>query len=225
MSPPSSLPELVVFDMAGTTVRDQGEVPAAFSAALAEHGIAVTAAQLSAVRGASKRQAIFDLTPDGPDRASRAAVIYQSFTDELRRRLAAGVEPVPGTLETFAWLRERGVKIALNTGFDRDITRLLVATLEWTDRLVDAVVCGDDVAQGRPAPFLIFRCMEATDTICVRRVAVVGDTTLDLEAADNAGVRWTIGVLSGAHSREQLAQRPHSHLLGSVAELPSLWIA
>jgi phosphoglycolate phosphatase-like HAD superfamily hydrolase len=90
---------------------------------------------------------------------------------------------------------------------------------------VDAVVCGDDVAQGRPAPFLIFRCMEATATICVHRVAVVGDTTLDLQAADNAGVQWQIGVLSGAHAREQLEQQPHSHLLGSVAELPSVWIA
>ena len=34
--------ELVDFDLAGTTVEDHGEVPAAFTAALAGHGIEVT---------------------------------------------------------------------------------------------------------------------------------------------------------------------------------------
>jgi len=33
--------ELVIFDMAGTTVRDDGQVPEAFTAALAEYGVAV----------------------------------------------------------------------------------------------------------------------------------------------------------------------------------------
>src|SRR5262245_17377265 len=113
--------DIVVFDMAGTTVEDGGQVPAAFSAALAEHGVGVTAAQVNAVRGASKRQAVFGLTPDGPDRAKHAAVIYATFTQQLARLFAEGVKPVPGAVETFAWLRDRGVKVALNTGFDREI--------------------------------------------------------------------------------------------------------
>jgi mannose-6-phosphate isomerase-like protein (cupin superfamily) len=46
---------------------------------------------------------------------------------------------------------------------------------------------------------------------------------LDLQAGYNAGVRWNIGVLSGAHSREQLERERHTHLLASVAELPSIW--
>ena len=43
--------KLVVFDMAVTTVRDNGLVPAAFTAALAEYGVTVTAEQLNRVRG------------------------------------------------------------------------------------------------------------------------------------------------------------------------------
>jgi len=43
-------PELVVFDLAGTTVEDRGEVPFAFTAALAEHGIVVTPEQIAGVR-------------------------------------------------------------------------------------------------------------------------------------------------------------------------------
>jgi phosphoglycolate phosphatase-like HAD superfamily hydrolase len=61
--------------------------------------------------------------------------------------------------------------------------------------------------------------MEATGAISPRRVANVGDTTLDLQAGDNAGVMWNIGVLSGAHDRAMLEAAPHTLLLGSVAEL------
>jgi phosphonatase-like hydrolase len=100
----------------------------------------------------------------------------------------------------------------------------LLTALQWRDA-VDAVVCGDDVQQGRPAPYLIFHAMEATGTTNVQQVMNVGDTVLDLQAGHNADVRWNIGVLSGAHAREQLEQAPHTHLLPSIAALPDLWKA
>jgi hypothetical protein len=36
----------------------------------------------------------------------------------------------------------------------------------------------------------------------------VGDTVLDLQAGQNAGVPYNIGVLSEAHAREQLEREP-----------------
>jgi GNAT superfamily N-acetyltransferase len=113
--------------------------------------------------------------------------------------------------------------VALNTGFDRETTDLLLAALGWAGGTVDAVVCGDDVPQGRPAPYLIFRAMEAVGATDVQRVAVVGDTVLDLQAGYNAGVGWNIGVLTGAHDRKTLEAAPHTHILASVAEVPGLW--
>jgi phosphoglycolate phosphatase-like HAD superfamily hydrolase len=56
----------------------------------------------------------------------------------------------------------------------------------------------------------------------VRRVASAGDTVLDLQAGHNAGAALNIGVLSGAHGRDQLQSAPHTHLLDSVAQLPAL---
>jgi len=70
---------------------------------------------------------------------------------------------------------------------------------------------------------MIFRAMEATGTIGVHQVATVGDTRLDLDAGHNAGVRWNIGVLSGAHDRQRLEQAPHTHLMPSIAGLGELW--
>ena len=219
---------LVIFDMAGTTVHDGGEVPAAFIAALADHDIHVTPERIASVRGASKRQAILELIPDRPDRiADRVQFrdrIYDTFRQKLTDRYATDrVRAVTGSEDVFRWLRRRGVKVALNTGFDRDITALIVNALGWDTSLVDAVVSGDDVVTGRPAPDLIFRAMEATATTSLQSVAVVGDTTLDLEAGTNAGVRWVIGVTSGAHDRTRLEGAPHTHLLESVAQLPTLF--
>lgn len=216
--------KLVVFDMAGTTVKDNGEVPQAFTTALAEHGLRVTPEQLNRVRGSSKRQAIWQLLPDEPERDTRATAVYDSFCAQLTRQYnTAGVVPVEGAAHVFQWLRAQGVRVALNTGFDRDIMHLLLTALGWHTATVDAVICGDDVAQGRPAPYLIFHAMEATGVTDIRRVMNVGDTVLDLQAAHSAGVLWNVGVLSGAHSRVQLEQAPHTHLLPSVAALPTLW--
>jgi phosphonatase-like hydrolase len=223
-SPMASI-DLVIFDMAGTTVEDGGQVPAAFAAALAEQGVTLTPAEMNAVRGASKRQAVLELTPPGLDRAERAAATYDAFKRHLARSFIGTARAIPGAIETFAWLRQRGIKIALNTGFDRDITDLLLTALGWNGQVVDAVVCGDDVPQGRPAPYLIFRCLERTSVTSSHRVAALGDTVLDLQAGHNAGVAWNIGVLSGAHSREQLQAEPHTHLIASVADLPTVFTA
>ena len=213
-------PALVVFDLAGTTVEDGGQVPAAFAAALATHGIAVTGAEIDRVRGASKRQAIREFIPQGPDRDASAERVYDTFRQELARRyVTGGVRAIAGADSVFRHLRAQGVKVALTTGFDRETTVLLLSSLQWLEDTVDTVVCGDDVAHGRPAPDLIYRAMADTGVTDPALVATVGDTTLDLEAGARAGVGWNIGVLSGAHRRDALESAPHTHVIDSVAEL------
>jgi phosphonatase-like hydrolase len=214
---------LVCFDMAGTTVVDDGQVPQAFTAALAEHGIAIGEGDIRNVRGASKRQAILDLLPEGPDRAAKAERALATFREQLAALYRGTVREIPGAAEVFRWLRARGVRVALNTGFDRETAQMLLGALGWNDGAVDAVVCGDDVARGRPAPDMIFRCMRLTGVARADSVANVGDTMLDLQAGWNAKVAWNIGVLTGAHERALMAAQPHTHLLGGVAELPGLF--
>lgn len=212
---------LMIFDMGGTTVQDDGQVEAALRSALAAQGVRITAAQIAGVRGRSKREAMLQLLPDRPGRLQRADDACVAFRrllrDEYLRRAA---RPIAGVEAVFQRLRFAGVRIALTTGFDRETADLLLTSLAWDRGTVDAVVTADDVPMGRPAPYLIFRAMEKTGTTSVHEVANAGDTTLDTCSSHNAGTRWNIAVLSGAHSRAQLETAPHTHLVASVADLP-----
>lgn len=220
--------QLVVFDMAGTTVADAGQVPAAFTNTLARYGVTLDEAAVRSVRGASKREAIRRLlAQQGTHPAEQMDALvdeaFAAFRNELMKLYEGGtLQAVDGAADTFHWLRQREINVVLNTGFDRTITELILRGLGWDNSVIHGVVTGDDVAQGRPAPYLIFRAMEAAGIFSVGNVMNVGDTVLDLQAGHHAGVGWNVGVLSGAHAREQLAQQPHTHLLTSVAELPAL---
>ncbi|MEM7131805.1 MAG: HAD family hydrolase [Chloroflexota bacterium] len=225
--------KLVVFDMAGTTIHDGGEVSRAFRQALLGRHVETTDSDLRAIRGASKREAIRTLLKQSGtvpinSLGAVAEQVYTEFCDILKELFTSeGVVIVDGLLKTLAFLRTRRIHVVLNTGFDREIATLLLNSLIVTNpqldsTLVDAVICGDDVPQGRPAPYMIFRAMEKTGVHSVHNVMAVGDTVLDIEAAWNAGVAWRIGVLSGAHGKSELEASVASAVIDSVAELPNL---
>jgi len=217
--------DLVVFDLAGTTVQATDQVAGAFRSAFQQYGMTVSEDAISSVRGRSKREAITELVESRSgvdDPAAIAAGVYREFRRTLMQRYEqSDVDVVEGAVETFSWLRSRGVAIALSTGFDRLLANLLLERVGWT-QTIDAVVCNDDVPRGRPAPYLIYRAMEWLGCDQAGKVAAVGDTVSDLQAAHNAGIGRGIGVLSGAHSRAQLEACPHTTIIDSVKDLPSI---
>jgi phosphonatase-like hydrolase len=223
--------ELVVFDLAGTTVYDGDAVNASFRAALAARGVEADPATVSGVMGLPKPEAIRILLEEvGRPRgvlpsAETIGAIHEDFTGRMRQFYAAdpAVREIPGAAAAFAALRRAGVKVALNTGFFRPIAEVLLARLGWRDpAVIDADVTSDEVPRGRPHPDMIRHLMARLGVGDARRVAKVGDTRADLEEGTNAGCGLVIGVTTGSFSREQLRACPHTHVLNSVAEVPAL---
>jgi phosphonatase-like hydrolase len=218
--------DLAVFDIAGTLIQDTGFVFTAFRAALEEAGGTITPEQLQQWRGASKREVLQAQLARHSGESTEAITARlqrseEAFRASLQASLAqSGARLIAGVEDTFAWLRARQIKIALNTGFDRIVMEAIIRAAGWSENVLDAAVCSDDVAHGRPAPYMIFRAMEATGVMNVRRVIAMGDTVNDLLSGHNAGAGGVIGVLTGSHTRERLSQAPHTHLIASVAELP-----
>ena|SRR5579872_1256461 len=218
--------ELVVFDMAGTTVYDGDAVHRCLQAALEAAGVRVTRDQVNAVMGLPKPIAIRSLLEEERAVSGTEEAVPGIYADFQARMLAhyrtsADVREIEGASDTFRRLRRAGVKIALDTGFSRPIADAVIERMGWERAgLLDASVTSDEVVNGRPHPDMILRAMERTGVTDARRVAKVGDTPADLQQGQAAGCGWIIGVTEGSHTREQLLAYPHTALIATIAQLP-----
>jgi phosphoglycolate phosphatase-like HAD superfamily hydrolase len=101
------------------------------------------------------------------------------------------------------------------------LTSAILTRLAWQSYFV-ASITSDDVSDGRPAPYMLFRAMEAAHVNETAQVMAVGDTPLDLQAANNGGMGAAIGVYSGAATEDRLRKEKNDGVLPSVAALPDL---
>ncbi|HEU0175853.1 MAG TPA: phosphonatase-like hydrolase, partial [Blastocatellia bacterium] len=220
--------ELVVFDMAGTTVSEGGAVYQCLSDTLEANGLEIPANSMLEVKGMDKYEALRILIERSAMREQLLPgldAIHEDFVERMIEfyRSNPEVGEMPGASETFRRLRQAGVKVALNTGFSRDIAQTLIDRLNWErDELIGASVTSDEVERGRPHPDMIQMLMLRLGVTDPRRVAKVGDTPADLFEGKNADCGLVVGVTQGSCAREQLEPCPHDHLIGSVAELPEL---
>ena len=214
--------------MAGTTVRDDDAVNQCLREALAAGGLTCSRDEINAVMGIPKPMAIASLWQGQRGVEALAAEVTRLHADFLRRMLSfyrsdPRVGEMPGATAVFNELHAAGIAVALDTGFSRDIVEAILTRLGWHQPgLLDATVASDEVPRGRPHPDLLFEAMKRVGVQDAGCVAKVGDTPSDLQEGMAAGCGMVIGVTNGTHTRAQLAAHPHTHLIGSLADLPPL---
>ncbi|WP_022881277.1 phosphonatase-like hydrolase [Gryllotalpicola ginsengisoli] len=216
---------LASLDMAGTTIAEQGTVYAVLRRTVEEStGRQISDELLSRWGGTGKHAAIGGLLSELGEDVSRQDALFEVFKQTLAAEYAADPPTlIPGVRAAVGELRAAGVKVALQTGYSRDVAEPLLETVGWAvGDDIDALVTSDEVPASRPAPFLIFRTMEATGVTDVAQVLTAGDTANDLGAGVAAGARFVVGVTTGAYTAEQLGTHRHTHLLASAAQLPAL---
>lgn len=173
--------QLVVFDLTGTLVDDGGAVLDAYRRALSAEHVPFDEADLQAARGGSK-QAVFRAFAErafglGADAERAAGAAFERFDAELNAAYRDGpLAEMPGASACLAELQRRGLKLATNTGFGKATAAIMLARLGWREAPFTAHVASDEVAEGRPAPYMIQLAMQRTGVFDVRRVLVVGDT-------------------------------------------------
>lgn len=220
--------QMVVFDLAGTTVHDPGAVNRCFLEAMQAAGLDADPAEIDAVMGLPKPEAFRRLigrSPGGAEALGRLQEIHDDFVDRMLDyyRNDPAVAEVKGVSPLFQDLRKSGVLVGVNTGFSREITRTILDRLGWErDNLVDAAVSSDEVPQGRPSPDMILCLMKKLGIELASVVAKVGDAPADLQEGTNAGCGLVIGVTWGSHSRSQLQQYPHTHIADDIEQLSTL---
>lgn len=219
--------QLVVFDMAGTTVKDNKDVHRILKSALHKHDIEISIDDANEVMGIPKPVAIRKLllkryqgthviTDDWIN------VIHRQFMSEMVRFYEddPSVGEREGVSETFRNLKRNGVKIAIDTGFDRQIADAILKRLGWeVEKLIDFSVTSNEVKLGRPYEDMIFKAMKETGVLDPKKVVKVGDTISDLQQGRAAACGLIVAITSGAFSEEDLkTEHPH-HVIGEISEL------
>jgi phosphonatase-like hydrolase len=216
---------LVIFDMAGTTVKDSDNVHAALQKAFALEGIPVSRDEANEVMGYPKPVAIRDLLKlrgNSSPEESFVEQIFRNFQEEMVKyyQHAPEVREIEGVSGIFALLHKYRIKVAIDTGFDRRIAGTILKRLGWQEKgLIDVSITSDEVARGRPYPDMVFRAMQLAGVADVALVAKVGDTASDLQQGTAAGCKYVVGVTTGAFTREALAREPHTHIINNLTEL------
>jgi len=221
----SSPIELVVLDMAGTTVRDDGVVERAFQRAAERTGVASrmpwedALAFVRTTMGQSKLDVFTHLAGGDTVAATAATAAFEQAYGELV--VEEGVEEIAAAADVIRGLRADGITVALTTGFAPVTRDAILSALGWHD-LVDFALSPIDAGRGRPAPDLVLTAALRARVTAVDRIAVAGDTTSDVQSGLRAGAGLVAGVLTGAHDRATLEAAGAHHVLASVAEFPAL---
>ena len=197
---------LVIFDWAGTTVDHGSRGPLApFIRAFAAQGVELTQEEARAPMGLDKKdhvRALLQLPElarrwrerharhpsehDVEDLYARFIPLQMEVIDEFTRL-------VPGLLDCVAVLRRRAVAIGATTGYFRAAADRVYASAAAQGYKPDYCICAEEVPSGRPAPWMIFRVMEALNVFPPAVVVKVGDTVPDIGEGLAAGA-WSVGV-------------------------------
>jgi phosphonatase-like hydrolase len=219
--------KLAVFDIAGTTVLDNGFVADAFVNAFVMNGYDISLEDTHPYMGVKKIVAVRTMLERLEADFTNADVeeIHNDFVNEMIDfyEYDSSVKPFDDTEDVFRQLKEKGIRIALNTGFPKTIADAIVHRFQWKEKnLLDDYIASDEVENGRPASLMIEQLMFRAGIDDPMLVAKIGDTSVDIEEGLNAGCRYVIGVTTGTGSKDELQQYQPTHIVNSLSEILSI---
>lgn len=218
---------MAVFDLAGTTIADNGAVATAFSKAFEENGFSISTERIFRLMGYKKTVAIKMILEEmgtGTDE-KLIEIIHNTFEEQMagHYEFSLDVKALPGAEEVMWQLKEKGIRITMNTGFSRLIADTIMDRMQWVDLgLVDDYIASDEVTAGRPDPSMIRRLMERGGITDPKEVIKIGDTEADINEGRNAGCVMVVAVTTGAFNKEQLEPYHPDHIVKDLYALPEL---
>ncbi len=220
--------QLVVFDIAGTTVADLGNINQTFRDAFQAAGLNVQPDDVDKVMGYKKIKAIEIILcqykqPLLPGHSIES--IHTDFTNRMVHyyETTPSLQPLPFAEQIFSWLNSLGIQVALDTGFTRPITDAILNRLHWNHHPdIACVVCSDEVPEGRPAPYMIQSIMEKTRVQDAKNIAKVGDTEVDVLEGRNAECGIVIATTTGTYTELQLRTYAPDYIIHSLNELKGI---
>lgn len=223
----------VILDWAGTVIDYGSCAPvAAFREVFHGAGVEITVTEAREPMGMAKRDHIaavlampavrerWTRARGGPPTDDDVDHLYGQFQPAQLRCLTQYGELIPGTVDTIATCRRRGLKIGSSTGYTRQLMEVVLAEAARQGFQPDAMLCADDIHIGRPAPWMCFENARRMDIFPMSAIVKVDDTSVGVEAGRNAGM-WSVGVtLSGnlvGLTMDEIQRHDPEDLRGQIA--------
>lgn len=190
--------DLIIFDWDGTLVDSSQVIVDSIQAASVDAGLPVPSAAASrSIIGLSLRLAILELFPNITEQQLQTLVERYGYHFHTWHDQIPLFEGVP---ETLAELGESGVMLAVATGKGRRGLDHAMDTSGLRPHFV-ASRCADE-CHSKPHPQMLHELMDELGA-APERTLMIGDTSYDLQMAQNANVA-SLGVTFGAQSLDSL---------------------
>jgi phosphoglycolate phosphatase len=215
--------DAITFDLDGTLVDTAGEIAAAVNAALLECRVPTRPVdEVTRLIGAGFGELvrrllarILDEQPALADRLSADAVLA-SAERHYEALVGGSAQPYPGAVQVLQALRAAGVRTACVTNKDGRYTHRLLEATGLIAHL-DLVIAGDTLPHKKPHASVLRSAAERLG-VGPDRLAHVGDSLTDLEAARNAGVAdWA--VPHGYNGGRPIAQDAPGRLFDTLQQV------
>ena len=160
----------------------------------------------------------------------RAASLINEFLEYYEIHKADKTAPYPGMIKTLEKLQEKGILLTVATNKPHellpDLMRFYFPTIKWA-----AVFGNRKGVPIKPNTQIVYDILSATNCrdvawplseVEIRNVSTnilyVGDTAVDMETAQNAGIP-KVGVLWGFRTKEELVQSHADYIIEQPHEL------
>jgi len=186
--------DLVMFDLDGTLIETAPEICDAVNDTLKHFGLPeVTQDQVDRWIGYGTRELLIQalafvrkLSVDAVRAFDTLPLIAAEFDRHYQRRCGTRSHLYPQVREALQQLRQQGVRLAVVTNKEGRYTQTVLAAHALVP-LFDRVVSGDSLPTKKPDPAGIHSCL-AQFEVRPERALFVGDSSIDVATARNAGV-------------------------------------
>ena len=205
--------DLIAFDWDGTLFDSTAIIARSIQAAVRDvGGIVPSDQQASYVIGMGLMQALAHAAPDVPkERYPMLGERYRHHYEQHQHDISL----FEGVLPLLADLKRRHHWLAVATGKSRRGLNEALQAVELKN-LFDASRTADETA-GKPSPLMLMELMREFG-VPAERTLMIGDTTHDLQMAQNAGCA-SVGVSYGAHEPAAFGALNPRFVAHSVSDL------
>jgi phosphoglycolate phosphatase len=212
--------ELILFDLDGTLVDSRAGIVHCMAAAFQAHGLPVPdERRIARVVGLSLELALERLLPEGKEHlVLQVTHSYREAAFAMRARPDFHEALFPGVRGMLDALRRPELHLGIATGKN---LRGLRNTLELQGLTAYfSTLQTPDVAPSKPHPGMVERAI-AECGVSHGGVVMIGDSTFDMEMAQNAGIP-AVGVSWGHHAPEELQAAGAAVIVERASDLPDV---